>query len=89
MRQNIQSLTQAVTRLLFDHLNIEILDPDTDLVESGLLDSLLLVNLIARLEREFGITVSLDDLDLNLEKFRSASRIAAYIESQRKLIDVA
>jgi acyl carrier protein len=89
MPQSIQPLTQTVTRILFDRLNIEISEPDADLVDGGLLDSLLLVNLIAQLEREFGISVSRDDLDLNLEKFRSVNRIAAYIESQRNLIDVA
>jgi acyl carrier protein len=89
MPQTAQPLTQAVTRILFDRLNIEIPEPDTDLVDSGLLDSLLLVTLIAQLEREFGISVSIDDLDLNLEKFRSVRRIAAYIEDRRNLTDVA
>lgn len=89
MPQSTESLMQAVTRLLFDRLNIEIPEPDTDLVDGGLLDSLLLVTLIAQLEREFGISVSIDDLDLNLEKFRSVRRIAAYIEDRRNLTDVA
>jgi len=89
MHQNTQPLTQAVTRLLFDRLNIEIPAPDVDLMDNGLLDSLLLVNLIVQLEREFGISISIDDLDLNLEHFRTVSRIATYIEGQRKLTDVA
>jgi len=89
MHPNIQPLTQAVTSLLFDRLNIEIPAPDVDLVDCGLLDSLLLVNLIVQLEREFGVSVSVDDLDLNLEHFRTVGRIAAYIESRRNLTDVA
>lgn len=89
MHQDAHSLTQSVTRLFSDCLNIDIPAPDSDLMDGGLLDSLLLVNLIVQLEREFGVSVSIDDLDLNLENFRTVSQIAAYIERRRNLSDVA
>ncbi|HYE35748.1 acyl carrier protein [Methylocaldum sp.] len=88
MHQDAYLLAQAVTRLFAAHLNIEVPEPDTDLMDGGFLDSLLLVNLIVALEREFGVSVSIDDLDLNLENFRTVSQIAAYIERYRNLSDV-
>lgn len=52
---------------------------ETDLIESGLLDSLALVELIAALEQEFGFSVQLDTLEI--ETFRSIDSIAGYVEA--------
>ena len=62
------------------HLHIEI-PSNTDLIDSGLLDSLMLVNLLLQLEQTFGITVVMDELDL--EDFRSVETIAAYVSNAR------
>ncbi len=65
-------------RNLFDeHLYVQIPKDDTDLIDEGLLDSLMLVDLLVRLEKEFGITVAMDQLDL--DDFRTLLRITDYI----------
>jgi len=55
---------------------------DTDLIESGLLDSLALVELIFALEQEFGLTLPLDALEL--DAFRSIETVAAFVEDAQR-----
>ncbi len=55
-------------------------DPEDFLFESGYLDSFGLPDLIADLEKEFGIRIP--DTDLNPRKFASIARIENYIESR-------
>ena len=50
---------------------------DADLLSTGTLDSLALVDLILQLEARFGVSIALDELDL--DAFRSASSIADFV----------
>ena len=75
--QTNTDLTTTICRLFADHLAIEVPSTETDLIEIGLLDSLAMVDLLVQLEREFGFTVVMDELDV--EDFRSVERIAAYV----------
>jgi acyl carrier protein len=70
-------LHDRVTRLLANVLQIDPPQPDLDLIDSGLLDSLGLIELVHALEIEFGITLSFDDLDL--EGLRTSTGIAALV----------
>src|SRR5439155_22582003 len=49
-------------------------DPETDLVASGALDSLALVELLVAVEQEFSITFAPDELQI--ERFRSLVALA-------------
>lgn len=69
-----------VKEVLRNHLALEIEDPDLDLIDTGLIDSLTLVRLISRIEREFGFAVNLETLDI--DDFRSVSSLTAYVASQ-------
>lgn len=73
-------LALRIGALFTDKLQIEVPSPDTDLVETGLLDSLRFVELLAHLEETFDVTVSVDDLDV--EHFRTTARIAEFIARQ-------
>lgn len=66
-----------VATLLAETLDVEAPPPDAELIESGLLDSLQLVELLAALERTFDVSITADDLDL--ENFRTLDRLAAFI----------
>ena len=68
------STVDRVRLLIGDVLSIEVPNGNTDMIDSGLLDSLGLVSLIAEIEHEFQLELSLEDLDVN--QFRSADRIA-------------
>jgi acyl carrier protein len=68
----------AIVRKVSDQTTVP--DPDESLFDSGLLDSFALPDLVAELEREFGIKIP--DSDLNPRKFESIARIQSYIESR-------
>jgi acyl carrier protein len=53
-------------------------DPDESLFESGLLDSFMLVDLVAAIESKFKIKIP--DADLNPRKFDSLARIDSYLD---------
>ena len=65
---------ERLITLFRDKLNVDIPNPTTDLFDTGLLDSVMFVELLLLLEQQFGVTVSLDDLEI--DNFRSVARIA-------------
>jgi D-alanine--poly(phosphoribitol) ligase subunit 2 len=74
-------MSERVRRIekLFTHrLMIAAPQPDQDLVESGILDSMAMVELLFGLEEEFGFRVNIAELDV--ENFRCIANIAAMIE---------
>lgn len=60
--------------------DISIIQHDTDLIEAGILDSLLMVMLISHCEEHCGIDI--DPEDLTEDNFRSLESIANYISSK-------
>lgn len=54
---------------------------DASLVDEGILDSFGLAELMALLERAYGVKVP--DGDLSLTKFESVDKIAAYVAARR------
>jgi len=54
---------------------------DESLFESGLLDSFALTDLVAAIEKEFGLTIP--DSDLSPRKFETLERIEAYLDSRK------
>jgi acyl carrier protein len=70
-----------IAALIRDALGVEVPAHDTDLIETGLLDSLSIVSLITEIEGELGFQFPLDDFDI--ERFSSVERIAAFVEESR------
>ncbi len=77
-----ETLQRQITTLFSDKLNVEVPSVETDLIETGLVDSLAFVEFLAHLETEFGIRVSLEDLEL--EHFRTIARIAGFIATKAR-----
>ena len=70
--------------MIFDRrMHLTVPSVDTDLFETGGMDSLSFVQLLLELEREFGVHVSIDVLEL--DNFRSIARIATFISGQQRL----
>ena len=67
-------------------LSVEITSIDADLVQTGILDSLALVELLTYIEKEFETEVSLDDIDI--EDFNSIARIAEYVNAHSRVLKV-
>jgi acyl carrier protein len=78
---------QKLTELFSKNLSLEVPFADTDLVGTGLLDSLGLVELLAQLEETFGVSISTDDLEL--ENFRSIDSIAVFVSRRTAAVEAA
>ncbi len=72
---------ERVRQLVAETLNLTPPEPSTDLIESGLLDSLALVELLHALETELGVEVPLDALEI--ESFRTVETIAELVAGLR------
>ena len=70
-------LREQIASLLSGTLNLDVPTVDTDLFETGVLDSLAFVDLLLALEQRFGVTTSLEDLEV--DNFRSIARIAEFV----------
>lgn len=71
------SVRDRIGKLFSTKLNLDVPSADTDLFETGVLDSLAFVEVLAHLEGEFGVRVSVEELEI--ENFRSIARIADFI----------
>lgn len=80
MRERIE---RELGRLFAARLHIEVPSADTDLIDTGLLDSLRLVELLLYLEADLGWRLPIEDIDL--DDLRSVRRLAALIEQRAGL----
>ena len=75
----VGSLRQRVLTLLSEDMQLAVSDVSMDLIDEGVLDSLVFVDLIARLEEAFSFEIDLADLEI--DEFRSVEQIARYVAS--------
>jgi D-alanine--poly(phosphoribitol) ligase subunit 2 len=75
------ALHAEIASMVSEALQVDDLAPDTDLLETGTLDSLGLVEVLLQLERRFGVKVDLDGLDF--DHFRSVANIADFVARAR------
>ena len=73
-------ITERLGALFAESFQIEVPSADTDLLESGILDSLQFVELLAQLERQFGFRIKLEDIDL--DDLRTLARIARLVAAR-------
>jgi acyl carrier protein len=69
-----------IIHLLSERVHVETPSADTDLMASGLLDSLTLVELMSSLEEQFGIHITFDEVEI--DNFRSARKIAEFVNQR-------
>jgi len=74
-----------ILSLVTDDMQLPVPDVATDLIDEGILDSLVFVDLIARLEETFGFEIDLSELEI--DEFRSVRQIAAYVQTQTGAVD--
>jgi D-alanine--poly(phosphoribitol) ligase subunit 2 len=68
---------ERIVTLFSSALHVDVPSVDTDLFDAGVLDSLAFVELLLRLEREFGVTTAVEDLEV--DNFKSIARIADFV----------
>jgi acyl carrier protein len=71
------SIIDELSALFDEALHIEVPSPDTDLIDSGLLDSLQLVQLLLHIEERLGSRIPLEEVEL--DDLRSVARLANLI----------
>jgi D-alanine--poly(phosphoribitol) ligase subunit 2 len=77
---DLGTLCDRIATLFQTSLNLTVPSIDTDLFESGILDSLTFVTFLVQFEEDFGLSVSIDDLEF--DNFRSVARIAVFLASR-------
>jgi len=73
-------LQERIAGLLLDRLHLDVPSVETDLIDTGALDSMLFVELLAQLEAEFGLAIDLDDIEVSA--FRSIRTIAEFVRQR-------
>jgi D-alanine--poly(phosphoribitol) ligase subunit 2 len=77
MRVDRSRLIDRLTAVFLEGLDVDIGDPDEDLISTGVIDSLGIVTLLLAMEQEFGVEISIDDFEI--DDFRSVARIADFV----------
>jgi D-alanine--poly(phosphoribitol) ligase subunit 2 len=78
---DLAAITGRLGAMFAETFHIEVPSPDTDLLESGLLDSFQFVELLLQLERRFGVRVRIDDIEL--DDLRTLARIARMVAAPK------
>ena len=72
-------LVLEIQSLIEEAFSVRVNSADQDLFASGVVDSMILVQLILRLEERFSVDLVMEDLDLN--SFATTGRIAEFLET--------
>jgi len=71
------AIIERLGALFVESFHIEVPSPDTDLLETGILDSFQFVELLFQLEQDFGLRIKIDNIDL--DDLRTLKRIARLV----------
>ena len=74
----MELIRDRVHAIFSTRLNLDVPSVDDDLIQSGLLDSMGIVDLLLAIEQEFGLSLSIETLDL--ENFQTISSIAIFVK---------
>lgn len=72
-------LIREIQGFLLERLSIQVDSEDTDLLETGVLDSVAQVNLLIHLEEHFRLHLPMENLEI--DSFRSVAKIAELVAS--------
>lgn len=75
-------VTKFIVEVLLADDPVDDLDPDYDLVATGIIDSLGFLRLMGWLQEEFGVT---DDANMGMDDFRSVRAICEFIDNTMPL----
>ncbi len=75
--QTTTALLDEIHDIFLTSLSVEVSSADEDLFQAGILDSMVLAQLIVLLEDRFGFTLPMEDLDLTA--FRTTAGIAEIV----------
>jgi acyl carrier protein len=70
-------IEQALLAFLREQCGVEPPSADANLIEGGILDSMMFVDLIVFIEERFGVVAGLDDLEI--ENFATVAAMARFV----------
>jgi D-alanine--poly(phosphoribitol) ligase subunit 2 len=73
-------IIEQLDAMFLESLHIKVPSPDTDFIETGMLDSLQLVELLLQLEQRFDIRITIDDIEL--DDLRTLARLARLVAAR-------
>jgi len=71
------AIIERLGALFSERFHIEVPSSDTDLLETGILDSFQFVELLLQLEQRFNVRIAIEDFDL--DDLRTLARIARVV----------
>jgi D-alanine--poly(phosphoribitol) ligase subunit 2 len=74
----LEKLQQQIVDIFAERFETPLPSDDVDLLESGLVDSVRIVELVLELEQRFGVSLPFEDLEI--EDFRTVPRLAERIQ---------
>jgi methoxymalonate biosynthesis acyl carrier protein len=74
---NATEVERAILDCLRQRLGVEVASSEVDLIEAGVLDSMMFVDLIMFIEDQFQVTAALEDLEI--ENFASVAKMAQFV----------
>jgi len=84
---NEQTVIERLGILFAESFHIEVPSADTDLLESGILDSFQFVELLLQLEQHFEFRIKIEDIDL--DDLRTLARIARLVAANDGAADLS
>ena len=72
--EKLDQLQQQITAIFAERFETNLESGDVDLLETGLVDSVKIVELVLEIEQRFGVSLPFEELEI--EDFRTVSRIA-------------
>jgi acyl carrier protein len=74
------SIQQSLLQFFRDRFDVEPPSTDTDLIEAGILDSLMLIELVVFIEEQFQVVTELDDLEM--DNFLTIDDMARFVAAR-------
>ena len=75
------TLEARIVQVFAKDMHLAVSSVDTDLIDEGILDSLAFVDLLFRLEKEFGLKVAVDAHEI--DELRTVRKIAAFVRAKQ------
>jgi len=75
--RDAKAIIERLGAVFVESFHMDAPSPDTDLLETGILDSFQFVELLVELEQRFGLRIKIDDIDL--DDLRTLERIARLV----------
>jgi D-alanine--poly(phosphoribitol) ligase subunit 2 len=82
---NANTIIERLGAVFVESFHIEVPSSDTDLLETGILDSFQLVELLYELEQHFGFRIKIEDIDI--DDLRTLTRIARLVTATGEAAD--